>query len=99
YSLYLTHIEAIAIVKKIAPDSFWLTLILTWCLSLVLAEILYRCVERPWLRARDSWLGVHKSLESSSPVADTPTAAPAMNVAVEPVYFGNESIPAASREA
>jgi peptidoglycan/LPS O-acetylase OafA/YrhL len=66
YSLYLVHIEAIVIVKKLELTSFtsWIT---CWIVSLIAAEILYRVVERPWLKLRD-WVCENRFV-SPAPVA------------------------------
>lgn len=57
YSLYLTHVEALAVVRKVrdAADGlpFAVTLALTWLLALAAAEVLYRTVERPVMRSRE----------------------------------------------
>lgn len=53
YALYLTHVEAIAIVKQLSGISFWLALFLVWGISLVFAEILYRIIERPFIQSRE----------------------------------------------
>jgi peptidoglycan/LPS O-acetylase OafA/YrhL len=53
YSLYLLHIEAIAITKKLGVTNFWLAMVATWIIACVLAEVLYRCVERPIMNSRD----------------------------------------------
>jgi peptidoglycan/LPS O-acetylase OafA/YrhL len=53
YALYLLHGEAIAVVKRLGFLSFPVALLLTWVVSLLLAEALYRAVERPFLRLRE----------------------------------------------
>lgn len=56
YSLYLTHVEAIVIVRRLDTSGglpLAATLVLTWALALAFAEILYRCVEKPAMQARD----------------------------------------------
>ncbi len=54
YALYLTHIEALAVVNKFGELPFGVRLALTWCMALAFAEVLHRLVERPGMRMR-SW--------------------------------------------
>lgn len=53
YSIYLVHIEAIAVLKYFDWNHFILYAIATWTLSIVLAELLYRFVELPGMQWRD----------------------------------------------
>jgi peptidoglycan/LPS O-acetylase OafA/YrhL len=57
YSLYLLHIEALTVMKKFSGLPFIVYLLLTLIISLIAAEILYRTIERPVMRARNrfSW--------------------------------------------
>ncbi len=53
YSLYLVHIEALAIVRRLPIESYLLFTVICWVISLMLAELLFRLVERPWMNYRD----------------------------------------------
>jgi peptidoglycan/LPS O-acetylase OafA/YrhL len=53
YAVYLLHIEALAVVRRIEGLSFGVFLLLTWALTLLIAEVLYRLVERPGMRLRE----------------------------------------------
>jgi peptidoglycan/LPS O-acetylase OafA/YrhL len=53
YSLYLVHVEAIAILKYFQWTSFLFYALATWALSIALAEVLYRWIERPGMQWRD----------------------------------------------
>lgn len=75
YSLYLLHVEAIVIVKKVPGIDFWPALILTWVVSLILAECLYRLIERPVLSYREKWRG-SRGVEFKSALPDTQSALP-----------------------
>lgn len=57
YAVYLLHGEALALMKRTDGLPFWLYLAGTWALSLLLAELLFRLVERPIMRARE-WFAV-----------------------------------------
>lgn len=60
YALYLLHMEATAVVSKLGELPLWVRFGLVWAVSLVLAEILYRVVERPGMRARE-WFAITRS--------------------------------------
>jgi peptidoglycan/LPS O-acetylase OafA/YrhL len=72
YSLYLVHIEALAIARRLPIESYLLFSIVCWVMSLMLAELLYRLVERPWMNYRDHrvwWkLAANQDAESLSPI-------------------------------
>lgn len=53
YSLYLVHIEALAIARRIDNEHFLLYSLISITVSFILAECLYRFVEQPWMRFRD----------------------------------------------
>ena len=55
YSLYLVHVEAIAVVRRIGFASFPTRLALTWALSFLLAEMLHSTIELPMMRVREFW--------------------------------------------
>ncbi len=58
YSLYLVHIEGLAIARRFDNGSFPVYFLIAIACSLLLAELLFRTVERPWMRFRDrktSW--------------------------------------------
>jgi peptidoglycan/LPS O-acetylase OafA/YrhL len=52
YSLYLVHTEAIAVAKKVDAGSE-MQMAIALAVSFAMAEALYRCVERPFIRLRD----------------------------------------------
>lgn len=60
YALYLLHIDAIAIVRTLGELPLGLRFVLAWAVALVAAELLYRFVERPGMRARE-WFRVTRS--------------------------------------
>lgn len=66
YAVYLLHPEAFAALRKIEGLPFGVYLLLTWGLSLLLAEILYRLVERPGMRLRERF-GASKSRDPVPP--------------------------------
>jgi peptidoglycan/LPS O-acetylase OafA/YrhL len=62
YAVYLLHIDALAVVRRLGASrlleplggfSVPLAFVLTWAVSLALAEVLHRLVERPLIRARE----------------------------------------------
>jgi peptidoglycan/LPS O-acetylase OafA/YrhL len=54
YSMYLLHIEALAVTKKLVPDTHFLIFItIAVIITMILSEFLYRFVEMPFLRLRD----------------------------------------------
>ncbi len=53
YAIYLLHIEALSILKKVEGLPFWAFVLLTWAITIPLAEILFRVVERPGMRLRE----------------------------------------------
>jgi peptidoglycan/LPS O-acetylase OafA/YrhL len=55
YSLYLVHVEAIFLIKKIPNVGLIPAGVLVWICSIAFAELLHRVVERPFLRARERW--------------------------------------------
>jgi peptidoglycan/LPS O-acetylase OafA/YrhL len=55
YALYLLHVEALVVVKRFAPHFFIVQLILTWAISLLLAEALFRLIERPIMDRREKY--------------------------------------------
>ena len=56
YSIYLLHVEAIAIVKRLEVESVSARWICIWLVSLCLAEVLFRFIELPGMRLREnSW--------------------------------------------
>lgn len=66
YSVYLLHIEGLAIVKKLPELPFPVALALTWIISLALSELLYRFLERPIMNARE-WFSWSRSLRQLEP--------------------------------
>jgi peptidoglycan/LPS O-acetylase OafA/YrhL len=53
YAVYLLHGEALALLKRTTGLPFFLYLALTWVISLLLAELLYRLIERPIMQVRE----------------------------------------------
>jgi peptidoglycan/LPS O-acetylase OafA/YrhL len=68
YSIYLLHPESLALLHRLPVRSFPVFLALTWVITLAGAELLFRLIERPAMRARESF-GFSKSMKSSRPVA------------------------------
>jgi peptidoglycan/LPS O-acetylase OafA/YrhL len=58
YSLYLVHIDAIVLARKLPIGIEW-QLVTGILLAFGLAEILHRAVERPFDRLRDRWRGAN----------------------------------------
>lgn len=87
YAVYLLHGEAFAILKRFPTLPFFLFLPLTWLLSLMLAEILYRFVERPIMRSREKFSLTRSRIEPSRAV--NPEEAP---VAVRVPGSGTECV-------
>ena len=53
YAIYLLHLEALAILKRLDGLSLVMLLILTWAITIPLAELLFRFIERPGMRLRE----------------------------------------------
>lgn len=54
YSIYLLHPEVLALLKRFAPHSpFLLFYLIAWVGSCLVAEVLYRAVEKPIMDARE----------------------------------------------
>lgn len=53
YSLYLVHIEGIAIARRIDSDHFPVYCLIALSISVLAAELLFRFVEKPWMEFRD----------------------------------------------
>ena len=53
YSLYLVHIEALAIARRTGDQHFLTYFLMSVLISLISAELLYRIVETPWMTFRD----------------------------------------------
>lgn len=66
YAVYLLHPESFAVLRRMEGLSFAAYLTLTWGLSLFLAEILFRLVERPGMRLREKF-GASKSRDPMPP--------------------------------
>jgi peptidoglycan/LPS O-acetylase OafA/YrhL len=73
YAVYLLHGEALALVKRTSGLPFVLYLGLTWAVSLLLAELLYRLIERPIMQARE-WFVSSCSREHAPAVQPATTA-------------------------
>ena len=65
YAVYLLHAETLAVLRSWPTDSFVLFSALTWAITLGGAELLYRLIERPAIRARER-LPFSKSGEARS---------------------------------
>jgi peptidoglycan/LPS O-acetylase OafA/YrhL len=53
YAIYLVHVEAIAAVRHLGEMPAGVRMVLALGLAFALAEVLYRCVERPFMRLRE----------------------------------------------
>jgi peptidoglycan/LPS O-acetylase OafA/YrhL len=53
YSLYLVHIDALAIARRVNDDHFLIYASICILVSVLLAELLFRAVEQPWMTYRD----------------------------------------------
>lgn len=64
YGIYLLHPEALALLKRFALDwNFFLYFVMAMAGSIVLAEILYKCLEKPFMDARERF-SISKSAEA-----------------------------------
>ncbi len=75
YSLYLLHVESLAILKRFGDLSFIQYMGLSWLISLVLAEVLYRVVELPFMNLREKLASVRSSAEVVAPSESVGVAA------------------------
>jgi peptidoglycan/LPS O-acetylase OafA/YrhL len=64
YSLYLLHPEALALLRRFHLP-FPVFLALAWALSFLLAEVLFRFVERPLMEARERFRGTRRAAEGA----------------------------------
>ena len=80
YAVYLLHPEAFAVLRKVHGLPFGVHLLLTWALSLLLAEILFRLVERPGMQLRERF-GASKSRDPMPP------ATPAQGASLSPLQL------------
>jgi len=53
YSIYLLHPEGLALARRMHLDSFLLFCVVSWLITLVASELLYRGIERPVMDARE----------------------------------------------
>ena len=53
YAIYLLHLEVIVLVMRLPRLPFIISLLLVWTGSVIVAELLYRFVERPGMQLRD----------------------------------------------
>ena len=53
YAIYLLHLEVLAALRHFPEMPFLLTVVLVWLGSVIVAEVLFRTVERPGMRLRD----------------------------------------------
>jgi peptidoglycan/LPS O-acetylase OafA/YrhL len=74
YAVYLLHPDALAIMKHWAAIPPVLYFSLAWVLSLAFAEVLYRAVERPFMRARE-WFSSTAGRREVSQFASSPVPA------------------------
>jgi peptidoglycan/LPS O-acetylase OafA/YrhL len=79
YSVYLLHPDALALLKRANIQSFPVLVLATWILTLCGAELLYRIIELPIMRARERFR-VSRST-SASAVAEPPYAPAALHLA------------------
>jgi len=75
YAMYLVHVEAIAVIRRLGISNYWLYVILVYLLTMVIAEALHQLVELPGLRYRDSL----EKRDKKPPKGDLPTPALAPN--------------------
>ncbi|MGH7171124.1 MAG: acyltransferase family protein [Gemmataceae bacterium] len=81
YALYLLHVESFAILKRFGELSFLQYMVLSWVISLVLAEVIYRAVELPFMNLREKFASTRSPehvavrTESSAPVIAEPLPA------------------------
>jgi peptidoglycan/LPS O-acetylase OafA/YrhL len=81
YAVYLLHPHALAIMKHCQAIPLVLSFPLVWALSLALAEVLYRAVERPFMRAREwfpSTAGRREAARFAPPAVPAPPEAQAI---------------------
>lgn len=100
YAIYLVHIDAIRGVRRLELDvPFWVELLLACAAGLLLAELLYRIVERPGMRMRE-WFALTRSRRESVKVekriADDSGSKPAENADKKPREKVRSSDPASS---
>lgn len=100
YAFYLVHIDAIRGVRRLELSvSFWVELVLAVVVGLLLAELLYRIVERPGMRMRE-WFALTRSRRESGNVenrnADDAGSRPAKNAEKRPKDQVRSSDPASS---
>lgn len=56
YAMYLLHVDALALIKKIGlAENFFVFFVCTLILTLFLSECLYRLIELPFMRARSKF--------------------------------------------
>jgi peptidoglycan/LPS O-acetylase OafA/YrhL len=98
YALYLVHVEALVVVARLLNylhvTFLPLAFVLTWGISFLLAEILYRGIERPFMRSRERF-SASRSLHAAAPAPAREVAAPTPTVS-ESVGGVVEALPNAS---
>jgi peptidoglycan/LPS O-acetylase OafA/YrhL len=53
YAMYLLHVEALSVAKRLVPDSYFLVFFaLTLVITMILSEVLFRYIEQPFIRKR-----------------------------------------------
>lgn len=82
YSLYLLHVEALALLKHAPTLPFPVYLALVWIIGLLLAEVLYRAVEQPFMQARE-WFAASRTARAGTAAAEALPAESAMPVGAE----------------
>ncbi len=98
YSLYLIHVEALAIVSWMKVESLPLAFVLTWGIGLLLAELLYRTVERPLMQARERFAASRSPKLSDARPAPADEPAPALPpAATAPVALAAEGVAGGER--
>lgn len=69
YALYLTHVEALAVVNRLPEVPVLVRFALAWGLAFAFAEVLHRCVEKPGMRARGWWAATREPAPERREVA------------------------------
>jgi peptidoglycan/LPS O-acetylase OafA/YrhL len=76
YAIYLLHPEALAVSKRLQPLPTVVTFVLVWAVSLLLAEVLYRSIERPFMRLRERFRSTRSPEKSTGLAAQPPFGIP-----------------------
>ncbi|MGZ3456900.1 MAG: acyltransferase family protein [Archangium sp.] len=74
YGVYLMHMIALNIVRRVVPHNVPLYYVLTLALSVGFATLSYRYFEKPFLKLKNrfDWRGTKPAVAAAQPVASTP---------------------------